>query len=105
MKIRPNVASLAALTLGVAMVMGAPAFSQTFVTHHNAQKTGSAMSNQKVEQGQRGYSSTGPLFNYAPQQQSGPQCQAPLSPGGIGAAADACGGVGWNPPPDYNYQH
>lgn len=101
MKIIPNVASLAALALGVAMVVAPPAFSQT-VTHHNAQKTGSAMSRQKIESGRGGYR-TGPVFNYVPQQQGGggPQCGAPLSPGGISTAADSCGGPGWNPPANY----
>jgi hypothetical protein len=97
MKIRPNVASLAALTLGIAMAVASPAFAQS-VPHHNTQRTGSAESRQKIQYGQPGYS-RGPLYNYVPQQQPGLQCEAPLSPAGAGAGASSCGGPGYNPSP------
>jgi hypothetical protein len=64
MKIRSSVVSLAALAFGLAAA--APAFAQA-VTHHNAQKTGSVMTMQKIEQRQRGYSTEG-LYNYVPPQ-------------------------------------
>ncbi len=66
MKISSGGISLAALVLGVSMAV-APALAQTRLSHHDAQKTGAAEGMQKIQSGQRGYS-TGPLYNYAPGQ-------------------------------------
>jgi hypothetical protein len=118
MKIRPNIAGLAALTLGVALA-AAPAFAQ--VSHRDMQKTGSAANLEKLQTGQQGYSpqDTRPLYNYVPPQSaaassatnsapsSAPQqnsassggmgCTTPLSPGGAATEGGSCGGPGYNP--------
>ncbi len=69
--------SLAALALGVALA-AAPALAQSATggagTHQNALRSGSAWSNAKIEQQQRGYTG-GPLYNYvAPQPAAGQFC-------------------------------
>lgn len=88
--IRPHIVTLAALGLALAMSVAAPVFAQT---HHNR-------TTHEIGAGQRGHT-RGPLFNSAPQQQPGPGCKVPLSPGGISTGGSSCGGPGYNPPPKY----